>query len=218
MLEAIVNRLPPPKGDASAPLKALLVDSWYDAYLGVVVLVRVVDGTLKKGQRIRMMGTDATYEVDRVGVFTPKRVELGELGPGEIGFLTASIKEVADTRVGDTITDDRSRWPNRCPAFAPPSRWCSAACSRSTPRISGLSRNRLSSLPVTLGRLVKLERLHAGYNQLESLPDSIGALAALTRIDLFENQLRALPATIRLDEPGRAGRHPQPARRAAGRR
>ena len=109
VLEAIVNRLPPPKGDAAAPLKALLVDSWYDSYLGVVVLLRVVDGTLKKGQRIRMIGTDATYEVDRVGVFTPKRVELDELGPGEIGFLTASIKEVADTRVGDTITDDRKR-------------------------------------------------------------------------------------------------------------
>src|SRR5271167_4603012 len=107
VLEAIVTRLPPPKGDAAAPLKALLVDSWYDAYLGVVVLFRVVDGVLKKGQRIRMMGTDASYEVDRVGVFTPKRVELGELGPGEIGFLTASIKEVADTRVGDTITDDK---------------------------------------------------------------------------------------------------------------
>src|SRR6202451_1440691 len=93
VLEAIVHRLPPPKGDREAPLKALLVDSWYDAYLGVVVLFRVVDGVLKKGQRIRMLGTDAAYEVDRVGVFTPKRVELNELGPGEIGFLTASIKE-----------------------------------------------------------------------------------------------------------------------------
>ena len=109
VLEAIVHRLPAPKGDPSAPLKALLVDSWYDAYLGVVVLFRVVDGVLKKGQRIRMMGTGAAYDVDRVGIFTPKRVELGELGPGEIGFLTASIKEVADTRIGDTITDDRKR-------------------------------------------------------------------------------------------------------------
>src|ERR1700744_1392065 len=107
VLEAIVHRLPPPKGDASAPLKALLVDSWYDAYLGVVVLFRVVHGMLKKGQRIRMMGTGAAYDVDRVGIFTPKRVELDELGPGEIGFLTGSIKEVADTRIGDTITDDR---------------------------------------------------------------------------------------------------------------
>src|SRR6204780_3853435 len=86
VLEALVHRLPPPVGDAGAPLKALLVDSWYDAYLGVVVLFRVVDGVLKKGQRIRMMGTDVNYEVDRVGVFTPKRVELNELGPGEIGF------------------------------------------------------------------------------------------------------------------------------------
>ena len=119
VLEAIVTRLPPPKGDAAAPLKALLVDSWYDAYLGVVVLVRVVDGVLKKGQRIRMMGTGAAYEVDRVGVFTPKRVELDELGPGEIGFLTASIKEVADTRVGDTITDDRKPVAAALPGFRP---------------------------------------------------------------------------------------------------
>ncbi|HTP90945.1 MAG TPA: translation elongation factor 4 [Xanthobacteraceae bacterium] len=119
VLEAIVHRLPPPKGDAAAPLKALLVDSWYDAYLGVVVLFRVVDGVLKKGQRIRMMGTGASYEVDRVGVFTPKRVELGELGPGEIGFLTASIKEVADTRVGDTITDDRKPVAEPLPGFRP---------------------------------------------------------------------------------------------------
>jgi GTP-binding protein LepA len=119
VLEAIVRRLPPPKGDAAAPLKALLVDSWYDAYLGVVVLFRVVDGALKKGMRIRMMGTGAAYEVDRVGVFTPKRVELGELGPGEIGFLTASIKEVADTRVGDTITDDKKPVAAPLPGFRP---------------------------------------------------------------------------------------------------
>ncbi len=119
VLEAIVRRLPPPKGDATAPLKALLVDSWYDAYLGVVVLFRVVDGVLKKDQRIRMMGTGAAYEVDRVGVFTPKRVELGELGPGEIGFLTASIKEVADTRVGDTITDDKKPVAAPLPGFRP---------------------------------------------------------------------------------------------------
>jgi GTP-binding protein LepA len=106
VLEAIVTRLPPPKGDREAPLKALLVDSWYDAYLGVVVLLRVVDGTLKHGQRIRLMGTNASYEVDKIGVFTPKMRDATELGPGEIGFLTASIKEVADTRVGDTFTDD----------------------------------------------------------------------------------------------------------------
>ena len=119
VLEAIVTRLPPPKGDAAAPLKALLVDSWYDAYLGVVVLFRVVDGVLKKGQRIRMMGTDAAYDVDRVGVFTPKRVETNELGPGEIGFLTASIKEVADTQVGDTITDDKKPVAAALPGFRP---------------------------------------------------------------------------------------------------
>jgi GTP-binding protein LepA len=105
VLEAIVTRLPPPKGEAKAPLKALLVDSWYDSYLGVVVLVRVIDGVLKKHQRIKMMGTGAVYETDKVGVFTPKMLEVEALGPGEIGFLIASIKEVADTRVGDTITD-----------------------------------------------------------------------------------------------------------------
>ncbi|HWM47752.1 MAG TPA: translation elongation factor 4 [Xanthobacteraceae bacterium] len=119
VLEAIVTRLPPPKGDRDAPLKALLVDSWYDAYLGVVVLFRVVDGVLSKGQRIRMMGTGAAYDVDRVGVFTPKRVEFDELGPGEIGFLTGSIKEVADTRVGDTITDDRNPTAEPLPGFRP---------------------------------------------------------------------------------------------------
>jgi GTP-binding protein LepA len=119
VLEAIVTRLPPPKGDRDATLKALLVDSWYDLYLGVVVLVRIVDGTMKKGQRIRMMGTHASYEVDRVGVFTPKLIEAAELGPGEIGFLTASIKEVADTRVGDTITDDRKPAADALPGFRP---------------------------------------------------------------------------------------------------
>src|SRR3954452_8952199 len=107
VLEAIVTRLPPPKGDRSAPLKALLVDSWYDVYLGVVVLVRIVDGVLKKGMNIRMMGADAVHGVDRIGVFRPKMAEIGELGPGEVGFFTGSIKEVADTRVGDTITEDK---------------------------------------------------------------------------------------------------------------
>jgi GTP-binding protein LepA len=119
VLEAIVEKLPPPKGDASAPLKALLVDSWYDPYLGVVVLVRIVDGVLKTRQPIRMMGTGARYEIDRVGIFTPKMVDVGELGPGEIGFLTASIKEVADTRVGDTITDDRRPAGEALPGFRP---------------------------------------------------------------------------------------------------
>src|SRR6476469_6720889 len=102
VLEAIVHRLPPPKGDPDASLKALLVDSWYDVYLGVVVLVRIVDGVMKKGQRIRMMGTNAAYDVERVGFFTPKMQQIEELGPGEIGFITAAIKEVADPRVGDT--------------------------------------------------------------------------------------------------------------------
>jgi len=107
VLEAIVQKLPAPKGDLDAPLKCLLVDSWYDAYLGVVVLVRVIDGTLKKGMTIKMMRANASYGVDRVGVFKPKMLEVKSLGPGEVGFFTASIKEVADTAVGDTITDDK---------------------------------------------------------------------------------------------------------------
>ena len=119
VLEAIVHHLPAPQGDADAPLKALLVDSWYDAYLGVVVLVRIVDGRLKKGQAIAMMGTGARYQVDRVGIFTPKMVDTGELGPGEIGFLTASIKQVADTRVGDTITGAKRPATEPLPGFQP---------------------------------------------------------------------------------------------------
>ena len=108
VLEALVERLPPPGGDRASPLKALLVDSWYDSYLGVIVLVRVHDGVLKKGMKIRMMGSGSTHQIDAVGVFTPKRTEVAELGPGEVGFITASIKAVADTQVGDTITDERS--------------------------------------------------------------------------------------------------------------
>ena len=119
VLEAIVEKLPAPKGDRNAPLKALLVDSWYDAYLGVVVLVRIIDGTMKKNQRIRMMGAKAAYDLDRVGVINPKKVEVDELGPGEIGFFTASIKEVADTRVGDTITDDRKPVDTPLAGFRP---------------------------------------------------------------------------------------------------
>ncbi|CAN7591946.1 translation elongation factor 4 [Rhizobium sp. LjRoot254] len=120
VLEAIVHRLPPPKsGDADAPLKAMLVDSWYDTYLGVMVLVRVIDGVLKKGQTIRMMGTDAKYSIERVGVLTPKMVAIDELGPGEVGFITASIKEVADTRVGDTITEDKRPTAQALPGFKP---------------------------------------------------------------------------------------------------
>jgi GTP-binding protein LepA len=120
VLEAIVNRLPAPKiGDEKAPLKAMLVDSWYDTYLGVMVLVRIIDGVMKKGQLIRMMGTDAKYTVERIGVLTPKMVNVEELGPGEVGFITASIKEVADTRVGDTITDDRKPTAEALPGFKP---------------------------------------------------------------------------------------------------
>jgi GTP-binding protein LepA len=119
VLEAIVKRLPPPKGDENAPLKALLVDSWYDAYLGVVVLIRVIDGVVKKGMRIRMMGADAAYEIDRIGVFRPKMEEKSELGPGEIGYFTGQIKQVADTRVGDTITDDRRPTAHALPGFKP---------------------------------------------------------------------------------------------------
>ncbi|SFZ84185.1 GTP-binding protein LepA [Devosia enhydra] len=119
VLEAIVTRLPAPKGEIDKPLKALLVDSWYDTYLGVVVLIRVIDGTAKKGQRIRMMASGAVYELDRVGVFTPKLIEVAELGPGEIGMFTASIKEVADTNVGDTITDDRKPTATALPGFRP---------------------------------------------------------------------------------------------------
>jgi GTP-binding protein LepA len=119
VLEAIVTRLPPPQGDRAAPLKALLVDSWYDAYLGVVVLVRIVDGTLKKGMKVRMMGTGSVHEVDKVGVFTPKLIDWPELGPGELGFLTGSIKEVADTAVGDTLTEDRKPTAAMLPGFRP---------------------------------------------------------------------------------------------------
>ena len=108
VLEALVEKLPPPVGDKEGPLKALLVDSWYDAYLGVIALIRVYDGTIKKGTKIRMMQTGATHLVDRVGVFTPKLTEVESLGSGQLGFFTAAIKTVADTQVGDTITEDRN--------------------------------------------------------------------------------------------------------------
>ena len=119
VLEAIVQRLPPPKGDENAPLKAGLVDSWYDAYLGVVVLVRVFDGVMKKGQKIKMIGANAHYDIDRIGVFKPKMQDVAQLGPGEIGFITAQIKQVADTRVGDTITDDRRPCAEALPGYKP---------------------------------------------------------------------------------------------------
>lgn len=119
VLEAIVTRLPAPKGDVNAPLKVMLVDSWYDAYLGVVVLVRVIDGELRKGDKIRMMNTNATYPVDRIGVFRPQMEPIDILGPGEMGFLTASIKQVADTRVGDTITHEKKGCKVALPGFTP---------------------------------------------------------------------------------------------------
>jgi GTP-binding protein LepA len=126
VLEALVARLPPPKGDAAAATKALLVDSWYDAYLGVIILVRVKDGRLRKGQRIRMMSTGTAYTIEQVGVFTPKMIPVDDLGPGEMGFLTAAIKTVADCNVGDTITDDRNPATVPLPGFKPsvPVVWC----------------------------------------------------------------------------------------------
>ncbi|MBL4790596.1 MAG: elongation factor 4 [Kordiimonadaceae bacterium] len=119
VLEGVVTRLPCPVGDPDAPLKALLVDSWYDSYLGVMVLVRIIDGSIKKGQKIKMMAADADHQVDRVGVFTPKSVNVPMLGPGDIGFITASIKEVADTHVGDTITDQKKPCVEALPGFLP---------------------------------------------------------------------------------------------------
>ncbi|MEY3081334.1 MAG: elongation factor 4 [Pseudomonadota bacterium] len=119
VLEAIVHRLPAPKGDRNAPLKALLVDSWYDAYLGVVVLVRIIDGVLKKGMKVRLMSTNAVYQLERVGVSRPKKETVDELGPGEIGFFTASIKQVADTRVGDTVVDEKNMTATQLPGFRP---------------------------------------------------------------------------------------------------
>jgi GTP-binding protein LepA len=119
VLEALVTRLPPPTGEAEGPLKALLVDSWYDAYLGVVILVRVRDGALAPGQKMRLMATGAVHTIERVGVFTPKGVAVEALGPGEIGFITAGIKTVADCRVGDTITEDRRPAAAPLPGFKP---------------------------------------------------------------------------------------------------
>ena len=119
VLEAIVHRLPAPKGEADVPLQALVVDSWYDSYLGVVTLVRVKNGRLEKGQKIRFMGNGAAYLIDRVGVLTPKALMVEGLGPGEVGFITAAIKEIGDARVGDTITDDRKPAEVPLPGFRP---------------------------------------------------------------------------------------------------
>jgi len=120
VLEAIVTRLPPPKeGDPAKPLKAMLVDAWYDPYMGVVVLLRVIDGVLKRGHRVKMMATGAVYGVDRLGVFRPKAEDVSELGPGEIGFFTGAIKEVSDARVGDTITSEKGGVTQMLPGFKP---------------------------------------------------------------------------------------------------
>jgi len=119
VLEAIFNRLPAPSGTRDAPLKAMLVDSWYDAYLGVVVLIRVMDGVIKKGDQIRMMKTAATYKIDKLAVLKPKMVDIPELGPGEIGVFTASIKQVRDTKVGDTITHEKKQCAQALPGFKP---------------------------------------------------------------------------------------------------
>jgi len=119
VLEALVHDLPPPEGDRLAPLKALLVDSWYDSYLGVMTLVRVNDGVLKKGMKIRMCATGATHTIERVGIFGPKPTIIDELGPGEVGFINAGVKTVSDAKVGDTITDDRKPCANILPGFKP---------------------------------------------------------------------------------------------------
>ena len=119
VLEALVRRLPPPEGTRDAPLKALLVDSWYDPYLGVIILVRIRDGVLKKGMKLRMLGTGSVHQIDTVGVFTPKRTDVAELAPGEIGFITASIKHVSETKVGDTLTEDRNPCAEALPGFKP---------------------------------------------------------------------------------------------------
>ncbi len=119
VLEALVARLPSPQGDREAPLKALLVDSWYDPYLGVVVLVRIIDGQLKRGMKIRMMAAKTVHTVEKVGIFTPKHVTVDVLGPGEMGFFTAAIKEVAQTKVGDTLTDEVRQTPEPLPGFKP---------------------------------------------------------------------------------------------------
>ena len=126
VLEALVTRLPPPLGDENAPLTALLVDSWYDQYLGVIILVRVKNGRLRRGQRIRMMSTGAVHTVDQVGVFVPKLRPEADLGPGEIGYITAAIKTVADCKIGDTITDDRIPAAAALPGFkaSVPVVWC----------------------------------------------------------------------------------------------
>jgi GTP-binding protein LepA len=146
-LEAIVKRLPAPTGERDAPLKAMLVDSWYDAYLGVVVLVRVMDGVLIKGDRIKMLSNHSTHHVDRLGVFRPKMQDIDELGPGEMGFITASIKQVRDTRVGDTITHEKRALMSPCPGLNPHNLLCSVVCSLWTAPSLKTCETRLKSWP-----------------------------------------------------------------------
>jgi GTP-binding protein LepA len=126
IFEALINRLKPPIGSDDEPTKALLVDSWYDSYLGVVVLVRVINGNLTKGQKIKMLGTNSTYEIDDIGIFTPKKVSVDKLGPGELGYIIAGIKTVSDTQIGDTITDDKKPCKDTLKGFRPsqPSVFC----------------------------------------------------------------------------------------------
>src|SRR5207342_362717 len=119
ILEAIVERLPPPKGDPDAPLKALIFDSWYDAYRGVVIVVRVIDGMLRPGMKIRLMAQGQDYESLQVGIFTPKAIEIGELGAGEVGFLVANIKKISDAKIGDTITETARPTAEPFPGFKP---------------------------------------------------------------------------------------------------
>ncbi len=139
ILEAVITRMPPPRGVVEAPLRAMIIDSWYDAYVGVVMLVRVVDGTLKKGERIRMMATNAIYPADQLGVFTPKSEPREQLNAGEVGFIIAGIKELAAAKVGDTITLEKKLPNNLGPATRPcqasrkSSPRCSPACTRRRP-------------------------------------------------------------------------------------
>ena len=161
VLEALVTRLPPPKGESSDPLKALLVDSWYDSYLGVITLVRIVDGEIKPGMKIRMMGSGAVHQVDRVGVFSPKLTPVKSLSPGEIGYITASIKSVADCKVGDTLTEERRPASGALPGFKP-------------------------SVPVVFCGLFPVDS--ADY---EDLRDSLGKLALNDSSFLFEAETSA---------------------------
>ena len=164
-LEAIVHRLPAPNGDVNAPLKAMLVDSWYDSYLGVIVLVRIIDGKLKKGERVKFMSNGSTHHVDRIGVFRPQMEMIDELGPGEIGFLTASIKQVRDTRVGDTICMT-SKLLKHCQVSNHHSRLCFVAFSlwmrRSLKTCETVLINWLLMMPVSVSRWKPRRRLALG--------------------------------------------------------